>query len=153
MNDEWQQTNQIVMSVQTAELRQSGINEAPTLNLSCGLVNIARGQCFLKIEAEKNRIIHILNLEKAVPILDPFPKQKKSAKIVLPTGAEYNGQLVRDEPNGFGYKKTDKGEKYLGDFKKGMENGYGRLYDQKGILSYEGLWRDGIPLKNTNRTR
>jgi len=53
MNDEWQQTNQIVMSVQTAELRQSGINEAPTLNLSCGLVNIARGQCFLKIEAEK----------------------------------------------------------------------------------------------------
>ena len=53
MNDEWQQTNQIVMSVQTAELRQSGINEAPTLNLSCGLVNIARGQCFLKIEAKK----------------------------------------------------------------------------------------------------
>ena len=53
MNDEWQQTDQIVMSVQTAELRQSGINEAPTLNLSCGLVNIARGQCFLKIEAEK----------------------------------------------------------------------------------------------------
>lgn len=112
-----------------------------------------RNNLKLKIEAEKNRIIHILNLEKAVPILDPFPKQKKSAKIVLPTGAEYNGQLVRDEPNGFGYKKTDKGEKYLGDFKKGMENGYGRLYDQKGILSYEGLWRDGIPLKNTNRTR
>ena len=53
MTDEWQQTDQIVMSVQTAEIRQSGINEAPTLNLSCGLVNIARGQCFLKIEAEK----------------------------------------------------------------------------------------------------
>ena len=53
MNDEWQQTDQIVMSVQTAEIRQSGINEAPTLNLSCGLVNIARGQCFLKIEAKK----------------------------------------------------------------------------------------------------
>ena len=52
MNDEWQQTDKIVMSVQTAELRQSGISEAPTLNLSCGLVNIARGQCFLKIEAE-----------------------------------------------------------------------------------------------------
>ena len=53
MNDEWQQTDQIVMSVQTAEIRQSGINETPTLNLSCGLVNIARGQCFLKIEAKK----------------------------------------------------------------------------------------------------
>ena len=53
MSDEWQQTDQTVMSVQTAEIRQSGINETPTLNLSCGLVNIARGQCFLKIEAEK----------------------------------------------------------------------------------------------------
>ena len=53
MNDEWQQTDQIVMSVQTAEVRQSGVSEAPTLNLSCGLMNIARGQCFLKIEAEK----------------------------------------------------------------------------------------------------
>ena len=53
MTDEWQQTDQIVMSVQTAEIRQSGINEAPTLNLSCGLVNIARGQCFLKIETKK----------------------------------------------------------------------------------------------------
>ena len=53
MTDEWQQTDQIVMSVQTAEIRQSGINAAPTLNLSCGLVNIARGQCFLKIEAKK----------------------------------------------------------------------------------------------------
>ena len=53
MNDEWQQTDQIVMSVQTAEVRQSGVSEAPTLNLSCGLMNIARGQCFLKIETKK----------------------------------------------------------------------------------------------------
>ena len=55
MNDEWQQTDQIVMSVQTAEIRQSGINEAPTLNLSCGLVNIARGQCLLEVEAKKKQ--------------------------------------------------------------------------------------------------
>ena len=53
MTDEWQQTDQIVMSVQTAEGRQSGVSEAPTLNLSCGLMNIARGQCFLKIETKK----------------------------------------------------------------------------------------------------
>ena len=51
MHDEWQQTNQIVISVQTAELRQASINHAPTLNLSCSLVNIARGQCVIEIAA------------------------------------------------------------------------------------------------------
>ena len=53
MHDDWQQTDQVVISVQTAELRQAGINEAPTLNLSCSLVNIARGQCLIEIEAGK----------------------------------------------------------------------------------------------------
>lgn len=51
MTDNWQQTDHIVMSVQTAELRQTGIGEKPTLNLTCSLVNIARGQCMLEIEA------------------------------------------------------------------------------------------------------
>lgn len=51
MHDEWQQTDQIVMSVQTAELRQAGVNQSPTLHLSCSLVNIARGQCQLEIAA------------------------------------------------------------------------------------------------------
>lgn len=51
MHDNWQQTDQIVMSVQTAELRQPGISEQPRLHLSCSLVNIARGQCMLEIDA------------------------------------------------------------------------------------------------------
>ena len=51
MHDDWQQTDKIVISVQTAELRQSSINETPTLNLSCSLVNIARGQCIIEISA------------------------------------------------------------------------------------------------------
>ena len=49
MHDDWQQTDQVVISVQTAELRQASINEAPKLNLSCSLVNIARGQCLIEI--------------------------------------------------------------------------------------------------------
>ena len=49
MHDDWQQTDQIVISVQAAELRQVSINDAPTLNLSCSLVNIARGQCIIEI--------------------------------------------------------------------------------------------------------
>lgn len=50
MHDDWQQTDKVVISVQTAELRQASINEVPTLNLSCSLVNIARGQCVIEIE-------------------------------------------------------------------------------------------------------
>ena len=53
MQDDWQQTNQIVMSVQTAELRLAGVKQSATLNLSCSLVNIARGQCQLEITAGK----------------------------------------------------------------------------------------------------
>ena len=51
MQDIWQQADQIVMSVQTAELRHVSISNEPTLHLSCSLVNIARGQCILEIEA------------------------------------------------------------------------------------------------------
>lgn len=51
MSDDWQQTDQIVMAVQAAEIRQTGVNSQPTLNLSCSLVNIARGQCMLEISA------------------------------------------------------------------------------------------------------
>ena len=86
-------------------------------------------------------------IEKEIPILDPFPKQTKFAKIVLPTGAEYDGQFINEKPNGFGYKATEEGEKYLGDFKNGLANGFGRLYDREGILSFEGLWNEGVPSK------
>lgn len=51
MTENWQQTDQIVMAIQTAELRQAGIGEDTLLKLSCNLVNIARGQCMLEIEA------------------------------------------------------------------------------------------------------
>ena len=51
MNDSWHQTNQIVMAVQTAEIRQDGVDSAPELHLSCSLVTIARGQCQLELQA------------------------------------------------------------------------------------------------------
>ncbi len=77
MQDEWQQTNQIVMAVQTAELRQHGIAEKQCLHVSCSLVNIARGQCFLEIKPgetstkfEKNLAkIGIITIEIDRPII------------------------------------------------------------------------------------
>lgn len=51
MSGDWHQTEQIVMAVQTAELRQAGVNNPPELHLSCNLVSIARGQCLLTLSA------------------------------------------------------------------------------------------------------
>ncbi len=49
MSGDWDQTEQIVMAVQTAELRQAGVVDTPELHLSCSLVSIARGQCQLTV--------------------------------------------------------------------------------------------------------
>ena len=72
MQDDWQQTNQIVMSVQTAELRLAGVKQSATLNLSCSLMNIARGQCQLEIDAGKennNEYIGNLVIEIDRPVI------------------------------------------------------------------------------------
>ena len=49
MTDNWQQTNQISMSVRSAELRMPGLGSGSLLALSCQLVSIARGNCQLEI--------------------------------------------------------------------------------------------------------
>ena len=82
MQDDWQQTNQIVMSVQTAELRLAGVKQSATLNLSCSLMNIARGQCQLEINAGKeNNKEHIGNL--VIEIDRPVIRGKASIPLSL----------------------------------------------------------------------
>ena len=51
MPDQWEKTDLIQMSVQTADLRFEPDQDAPFLFLSCGLVNIARGSCQLCLSA------------------------------------------------------------------------------------------------------
>ena len=54
MADQWEQTDLIQMSVQTADLRFEPHQETPILFLSCGLVNIARGNCQLSVSAAES---------------------------------------------------------------------------------------------------
>ncbi len=49
MTDNWQQTDQITMSLQTTELRLASIQSQPVFALSCHLVTIARGQCQMEL--------------------------------------------------------------------------------------------------------
>jgi len=51
MPDQWEKTDLIQMSVQTAELRFEPQLVDPVLFLSCSLVNIARGSCQLVLKA------------------------------------------------------------------------------------------------------
>ena len=51
MPDQWEKTDLIQMSVQTADLRFEPLQESPLLFLSCSLVNIARGSCQLTVGA------------------------------------------------------------------------------------------------------
>ena len=54
MQDQWERTDFIQMSVQTADLRFEPLQETPLLFLSCSLVNIARGSCQLTICATES---------------------------------------------------------------------------------------------------
>lgn len=51
MSQQWEKTDLIQMSVQTAELRFEPHLDDPVLFLSCSLVNIARGTCQLTLIA------------------------------------------------------------------------------------------------------
>ena len=72
MDDSWHQTNQIVVAVQTAELRQDSVDSAAELHLSCSLVTIARGQCQLELEVNDNISVDgigILTIEVNRPVM------------------------------------------------------------------------------------
>ena len=47
--NEWQSIQAIHMSIQSVDLHSIGIQTNKELNVSCGLINIARGQCNIRI--------------------------------------------------------------------------------------------------------
>ena len=76
MSDNWHQTNQVVMAVQTAEIKQSNLTAPPTLHLSCNLVNIARGHCQVIVTADadaesgtRDKVIGNLTIEVSRPVM------------------------------------------------------------------------------------
>ena len=76
MSDNWHQTNQVVMAVQTAEIKQSNLTGPPALHLSCNLVNIARGHCHVIVTADadaesgtRDKVIGNLTIEVSRPVM------------------------------------------------------------------------------------
>ena len=56
---------------------------------------------------------------------------------------EYIGEVVDGLFHGQGKKLFDDGRKFNGEFKHGIEEGYGELYDANGVLLQSGLWVNG----------
>ena len=72
MQDQWERTDLIQMSVQTADLRFEPLQETPLLFLSCGLVNIARGSCQITIcavESNQTEKIGTLQINADRPVM------------------------------------------------------------------------------------
>ena len=55
MKNDTQELEAIHMSIQTAELNLIGFDVEEQLNLSCGLMNIGRGTCSVKIIPKQNQ--------------------------------------------------------------------------------------------------
>lgn len=77
----------------------------------------------------------------------PRKKNEKPIKrLVLKTGEEYFGHVINGVPNGFGKKKSKQGTNYQGEFKDGLEHGYGISFGIKGQITFQGNWIEGKPV-------
>jgi len=56
MSSEWIPTKAIQMSVQSSELHLIGFSAEPELNMTCSLINIARGHCHLNVKQRSGDI-------------------------------------------------------------------------------------------------
>lgn len=74
-------------------------------------------------------------------------------KLNLGNELTYWGQTSDGVPDGIGIKRFNGHTIYQGEFKKGIEHGYGTSYGKDGIKSYQGNWISGKPmpiLRNPN---
>ena len=64
----------------------------------------------------------------------------------MENGDKYVGMTLNQIPHGTGKRTSSNGSYYIGDFTNGIETGYGRWFDQNGILIKQGVWKNGKPV-------
>ena len=78
-----------------------------------------------------------------------LPRQMSTTTVQqfdLKGGEVYWGHVINDIPNGFGKKKSSHGTTYQGEFKDGLEHGYGISFGINGQITYQGNWVEGKPV-------
>ena len=78
---------------------------------------------------------------------------KPIRKLDLKSGEIYWGHVIDDVPNGFGKKKSNHGTTYQGEFKEGLEHGYGISFGINGEITFEGNWIMGKPVVTHKKIR
>ena len=79
----------------------------------------------------------------------PSDKKREKAsyqRLELPNGDKFEGIAIEGVPNGIGKKVSSNGTIYQGEFKDGIEDGYGTWYNKKGTLKFQGIWKQGKPV-------
>lgn len=84
------------------------------------------------IETEKNKINDLL-------------EQIRTYSSILHSGNKKG--VVQKDDSRFGIKESNEGERYIGESKNGLEEGFGRFYNKEGQLIHEGFWKKGVPLR------
>jgi hypothetical protein len=79
--------------------------------------------------------------------------KKPIRKLDLKSGEIYWGHVIDDVPNGFGKKKSNHGTTYQGEFKEGLEHGYGISFGINGEITFEGNWIMGKPVVTHKKIR
>ena len=83
------------------------------------------------IETEKNKINDLL-------------EEIRTHSSILHGGNKKG--LVQKDDSRFGIKESNEGERYIGESKNGLEEGFGRFYNKEGQLIHEGFWKKESPL-------
>ena len=80
-----------------------------------------------------------------------LPKNKVDC-LVLGNGISYWGQTYNGLAHGYGKKKLEGITTYQGEFIMGLENGYGTSFSEDGKISFQGLWKKGVPFIQKKET-
>jgi hypothetical protein len=64
---------------------------------------------------------------------------------VWSNGSVYKGDFVNNMPHGHGEYRMEDERWYVGNFERGIINGYGEAYSKVGTLFHKGQWKNGIP--------
>ena len=107
------------------------------------------------VDKSENNLIpqKILELENSIGLIkqsstnQPESDTKKISKLELKDGYSYWGESKNEFPHGYGKKKLGYKTVYQGEFKQGLEHGFGTSYDLKGKISFQGKWLSGEPVK------
>ena len=67
------------------------------------------------------------------------PRNKEQIKTKVSNYTSYKSRVIKKDSDEYGRKEYKGGQIYFGNLSNGLEHGYGTLFNQDGIVCYEGI--------------